>query len=80
MCRKAFTLIELMIVVAIIAIIAAVAIPNLLRSRIGANESSALGSLKSISVGQLSFKNGEFGFLEELSGQGALRTRTRITQ
>jgi len=81
---RGFTLIELIIVVAIIAIIAAVALPNLMRSRVGACESSALGSLKSISVGQLSFKNahavdlnkdgvGEFGFLEELSGQGALR-------
>ncbi len=45
---KRFTLIELMIVVAIIAIIAAIAIPSLLRSRIAANETSAIGGLKQI--------------------------------
>ena len=45
---KGFSLIELLIVVAIILIIAAIAIPNLLRARLAANESSAAGSLHSI--------------------------------
>jgi type IV pilus assembly protein PilA len=52
---KGFSLIELLIVVAIILIIAAIAIPNLLRSRIAANEASAVGSLRTINTAEVTF-------------------------
>jgi len=48
--QKGFSLIELLIVVAIILIIAAIAVPNLLAARIAANESSAVGSLRTIDM------------------------------
>ncbi|MCU0724737.1 MAG: DUF2950 domain-containing protein [Planctomycetes bacterium] len=74
-----FTLIELMIVVAIIAIIAAIAIPNLLSARLNANETAAIATLRNISSAQAQFQatakadtdadgTGAFGCFQELSG------------
>ncbi len=52
---RGFSLIELLIVVAIILIIAAIAIPNLLRSRIAANQASAVGSLRTLNTSEITY-------------------------
>ena len=55
--HKGFSLIELLIVVAIILIIAAIAIPNLLRARIAANESSAASSIRTMNTAQVTYNS-----------------------
>lgn len=72
--RKAFTLVELMIVLAIIAIVAAFAIPNLMKSRMSANETSAIGSLRALMSGQGTYMNrwGVYGTLAQLQAEGLI--------
>jgi len=70
--QKGFSLIELLIVVAIILIIAAIAIPNLLRSRMSANEASAVGSVRTINTSAVMFSSTypDVGFPATLAALG----------
>jgi prepilin-type N-terminal cleavage/methylation domain-containing protein len=70
--QRGFSLIELLIVVAILLIIAAIAIPSLLKSRISANEASAVASLRAINTAQVAYATAypNVGYADDLAKLG----------
>ena len=76
--NRGFSLLELLIVVAIILIIATIAIPSLLRSRQAAQESSAVAQLRTVNTAEVTYLSsnaGAYGSIPELITQGLLDSR-----
>jgi len=74
--EKGFSLIELLVVVAIIMVIVAIAIPNLLRTRMTANEASAVGSLSALNTACITYLTIYGGYPPSLASLGPANPAT----
>lgn len=78
--QKGFSLIELLIVVAIILIIAAIAIPSMREAQIHANEASAVGSIRAINTAEVSYQATYGGYAEVLGNLGGADPCTKSAE
>ena len=81
--KKGFSLLELLIVVAIILIIATIAIPSLLRSRQAANESAAVATLRTLNTAEVTYSSaggGGYGTMAQIVAAGLADTSLQNTK
>src|SRR5579885_2451174 len=78
--RRGFTLLELMIVIAVILIIAAIAIPGMKDAKMNADETSAVGSIRAINTAEVSYQAAYGGYANTLSNLGGEEPCTRSAE
>jgi competence protein ComGC len=80
--NRGFSLLELLIIVAILMIIAMISVPSLFKSRLAANESSAVANLRNVSTAEVTYSltsSGSFGSIDDLISAGLLDSRYLTT-
>ena len=78
--QEGFTLLELMIVIALILIIAAIAIPSMREAQIHANEASAVGSIRAINQTEVQYQAAYGGYAESLANLGGADPCTKSAE